>query len=117
MVRSYIRMYEQSGWMPRDPTVDGPGVWMIGNHSAALIADTYAKGYTGFDAEKAYEGIRKNATQATVLPWRLGPLTPLDRVYQERGFFPALAKGETETSPDVTLGAAPGRLRDARKQL
>jgi predicted alpha-1,2-mannosidase len=94
-------MYEQDGWMPRDPTVGGPGVWMIGNHSAALIADTYAKGYTGFNAEKAYEGIRKNATQATVLPWRLGPLTPLDRVYQERGFFPALAKGETETSPDV----------------
>jgi predicted alpha-1,2-mannosidase len=101
MVRSYIRMYEQSGWMPRDPTVGGPGIWMIGNHSAAFIADTYAKGYTDFDAEKAYEGIRKNATQATVLPWRLGPLTPLDRVYQEQGFFPALARGETEASPDV----------------
>ena len=109
MVRSYVRMYEQDGWMPRDPTVDGHGVWMIGNHSAALIADTYAKGYTNFDAEKAYEGIRKNATQATVLPWRLGPLTLLDRVYQERGFFPALAKGETETSPDVS----PGERRQA----
>jgi predicted alpha-1,2-mannosidase len=109
MVRSYIRMYEQNGWMPRDPTVDGPGVWMIGNHSAALIADTYAKGYTSFDAEKAYEGIRKNATQATVLPWRMGPLTPLDRIYQEQGFLPALAKGETETSPDVS----PGERRQA----
>jgi predicted alpha-1,2-mannosidase len=102
MVRSYVRMYEQGGWMPRDPTVEGPGDWMIGNHSASLIADTYAKGYTEFDAEKAYEGIRKNATQATVLPWHAGPLTPLDRVYQERGYFPALAKGEMETSPDVT---------------
>ncbi len=102
MVRSYIRMYEQNGWTPRDPTVAGPGVWMIGNHAASLIADTYAKGLTDFDAEKAYEGIRKNATQATVLPWRLGPLTPLDRIYQEQGFFPALAKGETETSPDVS---------------
>ncbi|MGO8785894.1 MAG: GH92 family glycosyl hydrolase [Terriglobia bacterium] len=101
MVSSYIRMYEQSGWMPRDPTVGGPGEWMIGNHSASLIADTYAKGYTDFDAEKAYEGIRKNATQGTVLPWRLGPLTPLDRIYQERGYLPALAKGEAETSPDV----------------
>lgn len=109
MVRSYIRMFEQSGWMPRDPTVGGPGVWMIGNHSAALIADTYAKGYTDFDAEKAYEGIRKNATQATVLPWRLGPLTLLDRIYQEQGFFPALAKGEAETSADVY----PGERRQA----
>jgi predicted alpha-1,2-mannosidase len=109
MVRSYIRMYQQNGWMPRDPTVGGPGVWMIGNHSASLIADTYAKGYTNFDVEEAYEGIRKNATQATVLPWRLGPLTPLDQVYQERGFLPALAKGETETSPDVS----PGERRQA----
>ena len=102
MVRSYIRMYEQGGWMPRDPTVEGAGVWMIGNHSASLIADTYAKGYTAFDLEKAYEGIRKNATQATVIPWHAGPLTPLDQVYQDRGYFPALAKGDTETSPDVT---------------
>ena len=88
--------------MPRDPTIEGPGDWMIGNHSASLIADTYAKGYTEFDAEKAYEGIRKNATQATVLPWHAGALTPLDRIYQERGYFPALAKGEKESSPDVT---------------
>jgi len=44
-----------------------------------------------------------------VLPWRLGPLTPLDRVYQERGFLPALAKGEVETSPDVS----PGERRQA----
>ena len=55
--------------------------------------------------------------QATVLPWRMGPLTPLDRIYQERGYLPALAKGELETSPDVTLGATAGRLRNARKQL
>ena len=102
MVRSYVRMYEQGGWMPRDPTAEGSGNWMIGNHAASLIADTFTKGYTDFDVEKAYEGIRKNATQATVLPWRLGPLTPLDKIYQERGYFPALAKGEAETSPDVT---------------
>ena len=101
MIRSYVRMYEQSGWMPRDPTVEGPGTWMMGNHSAALIADSYAKGYRDFDVEKAYEGIRKNATEATVLPWRMGGLTPLDRFYQENGFFPALARGEKETSPEV----------------
>ena len=88
MVRSYVRMYEQGGWMPRDPTAEGSGNWMIGNHAASLIADTFTKGYTDFDVEKAYEGIRKNATQAAVLPWRLGPLTPLDKIYQERGYFP-----------------------------
>ena len=97
MVRSYIRMYEQSGWMPSFPTIAGDQAVMIGHHSSALIADTYAKGYRDFDVEKAYEGMKKNAMESTMLPWRRGPLTELDRVYLEKGFFPALAKGEKET--------------------
>jgi predicted alpha-1,2-mannosidase len=46
--------------------------------------------------------MKKNATQATMIPWHSGPLTSLDRVYLDKGFFPALAKGETETVPEVT---------------
>ncbi|MCX6619498.1 MAG: GH92 family glycosyl hydrolase [Acidobacteria bacterium] len=101
MVRSYVRMYEQSGWLPSFPGVGGDRPVMIGHHAAALIADTYMKGYRDFDAAAAYAGMRKNATEATVLPWRRGPQTELDRVYQEQGFFPALAKGETETVKEV----------------
>jgi predicted alpha-1,2-mannosidase len=101
MVRSYIRMYEQSGWLPSFPSVAGDQAVMIGHHSSALIADTYAKGYRDFDVEKAYEGMKKNAMEATMLPWRRGPLTELDHVYQEKGFFPALAKGEKETVREV----------------
>ncbi|HUB32827.1 MAG TPA: GH92 family glycosyl hydrolase [Bryobacteraceae bacterium] len=101
MVRSYIRMYEQSGWMPSFPSVGGERAVMIGHHSTALIADVYAKGYRAFDIEKAYEGMRKNATEATMLPWRRGPLTALDKVYFEKGFFPALAKGEAENVAEV----------------
>ena len=101
MVRSYIRMFEQSGWMPSFPSVAGEQVPMIGHHAAELILDTYVKGYHDFDLGRAYEAVRKNATQATLLPWSRGPLTSLDRVYFEKGFFPALAKGETETVPEV----------------
>ena len=101
MVRSYIRMYEQSGWMPSFPSIAGDGAVMIGHHSAAFITDTYMKGYRDFDAEKAYAGMKRNAMEATILPWRRGPLTELDRVYQEKGFFPALAKGEKETVKEV----------------
>ena len=36
-----------------------------------------------------------------MLPWRRGPLTELDKVYLEKGFFPALAKGETESVQEV----------------
>ena len=102
MIRSYLRMYEQSGWLPSFPSVAGDQEVMIGHHAASLIADAYAKGYRDFDLNLAYAAMRKNATEATMLPWRRGPLTSLDKVYFEKGFFPALAKGEIETVPEVT---------------
>lgn len=102
MVRSYIRMYQQSGWMPSFPSVNGDQAVMIGHHADQLILDTYAKGYRDFDVQTAYAGMRKNATEATLLPWSHGPLTTLDRTYFDKGFFPALASGEKETIPQVT---------------
>jgi len=102
MIRSYIRMYQQSGWMPSFPSVAGEQAVMIGHHADALILDAYAKGYRDFDIAEAYAGMRKNATEATMLPWSRGPLTDLDRVYFDKGFFPALAYGEKETEPRVT---------------
>jgi len=102
MVRSYLRMYEQSGWLPSFPSVAGEQAVMIGHHAAAFVLDVYAKGYRDFDIEEAYSAIRKNATEATMLPWSRGPLTNLDRVYFEKGFFPALDWGQNETVPQVT---------------
>jgi predicted alpha-1,2-mannosidase len=102
MVRSYVRMYEQSGWLPSFPSVAGDQAVMIGHHAAPFILDVYAKGYRDFDVEKAYSAIRKNATEATMLPWNRGPLTSLDHVYFEKGFFPALGWGQNETVPEVT---------------
>ncbi len=37
-----------------------------------------------------------------MLPWSRGPLTNLDRVYFDKGFFPALSYGAKETEPQVT---------------
>ena len=102
MVRSYIRMYEQSGWMPSFPSVAGDQQVMIGHHAAPMILDLYQKGYRDFDVEEAYAAIKKNATQTSLLPWNRGPLTSLDRVYFDKGYFPALARGERETVAAVT---------------
>ena len=102
MIRSYLRMYEQSGWLPSFPSAAGEQAVMIGHHAAAYILDAYMKGYRDFDVEEAYQALRKNATQATMLPWKRGPLTSLDHVYFDKGFFPALAAGQTETVPEVT---------------
>jgi predicted alpha-1,2-mannosidase len=102
MIRSYLRMYEQSGWLPSFPSAAGDQEVMIGHHAASFIVDAYAKGYRDFDLGLAYSAMRKNATEATMLPWRRGPSTTLDKVYFDKGFFPALKKGESETVPEVT---------------
>lgn len=102
MVRSYIRMYEQSGWMPSFPSVAGDQQVMIGHHASPMILDLYSKGYRDFDVQQAYAAMKKNATETTLLPWNRGPLTSLDKVYFDKGFFPALAWGEKETVPAVT---------------
>lgn len=97
MIQSYIRMYEQSGWVPGFPQFYGEFSAMIGFHSAALVWDTYQKGVRNFDVEKAYEGLKKNATKATMVPWRSGEMCSLDSFYVENGFYPALAENEKET--------------------
>jgi predicted alpha-1,2-mannosidase len=96
-IQSYVRMYQQSGWMPSFPILYGDNPCMNGHHSAAIIADAYFKGIRNFDIQKAYEGLRKNAMEATMLPWRNGPMCVLDTFYLKNGFYPALCIGEKET--------------------
>jgi predicted alpha-1,2-mannosidase len=101
MIQSYIRMYEQSGWMPSFPQAFGDMGGMIGHHQAAIIADAWLKGVRDYDINKAYEGLLKNAMQGTMLPWREGPASVLDDFYRKHGYFPALDPGVPETIKEV----------------
>jgi len=101
MLRSYIRMYEQSGWMPTFPILWGDNPCMNGFHSTIIFLDAYRKGIRDFDFQTAYAGARKNAVEATMLPWRNGPACSLDTFYYNKGWYPALHPGETETVPLV----------------
>ncbi len=103
MVRSYIRMSQQVGWVPSFPSIAGDQAVMIGHHAVSFILDAYAKGYRDFDVNAAYDELRKTLTQRTIIPWAHGPLTDIDRTYFDKGFFPALAWGEKETVPQVTV--------------
>lgn len=100
-IQSYVRMYEQSGWMPSFAVLWGDHPCMNGNHAAAWIADAWFKGVRDFDLETAYAGLRKNSLEATLLPWRNGPKCALDDFYHENGYFPALPPGVEETEPLV----------------
>ncbi|MBO9632727.1 MAG: GH92 family glycosyl hydrolase, partial [Chitinophagaceae bacterium] len=101
MLQSYVRMYQQSGWMPTFPVLFGDHACMNGFHSSISFLDAYRKGITDFDVNTAYEGMRKNATDATMIPWINGPKTTLDDFYHQNGWFPALHPGEKETEPRV----------------
>ncbi|MCE1199886.1 MAG: GH92 family glycosyl hydrolase [Marinilabiliales bacterium] len=97
MLQSYVTMYEQGGWMPQFPLVFMDDPAMNGFHSSITLLDGYRKNIRNFDANKAFEGMLKNATSATMLPWKNGPKCRLDSFYREKGFYPALWPGQTET--------------------
>ncbi|HLZ87112.1 MAG TPA: GH92 family glycosyl hydrolase [Puia sp.] len=101
MLQSYVRMYKQSGWMPTFPVLFGDYACMNGFHSSVTFLDAWRKGLRNFDSNTAYEGMRKNAVEATLLPWRNGPATALDTFYRTNGWFPALHPGEKESVPQV----------------
>jgi len=97
MLQSYVTMYEQGGWLPQFPLVFKDDPAMNGFHSTVALLDGYRKGIRNFDVTKAYEGMLKNATSATMLPWRNGTKCILDTFYREKGFYPALWPGQSET--------------------
>lgn len=108
-LQSYARMYQQWGWVPQFPELtewggdwfegasrDWHGEPMIGNHVASIAAEAIRKGVVDFDIETLYEGLRKNALEGTLVPWRTGKAREIDEFYHKNGFFPALAPGEDE---------------------
>jgi len=96
-LQSFVRMYEQSGWMPTFAVLWGNHECMTGNPIAPWTADAWAKGITNFDVAAAYAGMKKNSVEGTWLPWRRGPKSSLDDFLAEHGYMPALKPGEKET--------------------
>ncbi|MCX6335665.1 MAG: GH92 family glycosyl hydrolase, partial [Bacteroidia bacterium] len=102
ILNSYTLMYEQSGWMPTFPQLQGNQMGMNAYHSSAIFIDGYRKGLKDYNVEKAYEGIKKNLMEGTFIPWRQGtPRRPIDDFLHENGYFPGLHPGEKETEPQM----------------
>ena len=95
-LESYLRMYKESGWLPRFPYLGGNAPCMLGHHTVSILAESMKKGVE-FDYELAYEAAYKNATKRTMLPWRDGEAEELTQCYFEKGFFPGLEEDEEET--------------------
>ena len=68
MIESYVRMYEQSGWLPSFPSAAGEQAVMIGHHAASFILDAYSKGYRDFDVERTQDGIEQERRAIEIDP-------------------------------------------------
>ncbi|MBR4130129.1 MAG: GH92 family glycosyl hydrolase [Bacteroidaceae bacterium] len=103
IIESYLRMAEQMGtkWMPTFPEMTGDTRRMNSNHGVAMVADALWKGLN-VDAERGFEYCRKGIEEKTLAPWCGKPAGDgIDKFYKEKGYIPALAKGEEETDPNV----------------
>ncbi|MGM9478902.1 GH92 family glycosyl hydrolase [Pedobacter sp. GSP4] len=101
MLNAYVAMYQQSGWVPTFPVLFGDNPCMNGFHSTIVFLDAYNKGLKNYDVQKAYEGMKKNADEATMMPWKNGKKGALEDFYYAKGYIPALKPGEKETDTAV----------------
>ncbi|WP_264551998.1 GH92 family glycosyl hydrolase [Flavobacterium sp. N2038] len=63
IVKSFLAIYEQQGRLPVWHLMGNETNTMNGNHSIAVIADAYLKGYRDYDVALAYEAMKKTAMQ------------------------------------------------------
>ena len=82
MVKSMLRIYDESGWLPKWELNATETTTMVGDPAGIIITDTYLKGIRDFDVEKAYEAMLKSADQVENNPLRPG----LDD-YLEKGYL------------------------------
>ena len=63
IINSMLVQYDQYGLLPIWPLCNSETNCMIGYHSIPVIVDAYLKGIGGFDAQKAFEAMKKSAMQ------------------------------------------------------
>jgi predicted alpha-1,2-mannosidase len=61
MVNTMLAIYKQQGKLPVWHLMGNETNTMVGNPAITVIADAYLKGFKGFDAELAFEAMKKSA--------------------------------------------------------
>lgn len=81
MVKSMLAMYDENKWLPKWELNSTETFTMVGDPASVVIADTYLRGITDFDIEKAYKAMLKGATQI-----KNNPLRPGLKEYINKGY-------------------------------
>jgi predicted alpha-1,2-mannosidase len=85
IIRAMLNVYDEAGWIPKWANPHETNV-MIGTHGDSVIADAYMKGIRGYDVQKAYAAIRKDATESGTGIFRARPGI---QDYIKLGYVPA----------------------------
>ena len=93
-----LDMYRDGGLIPRGHTCGDYAYCMIGDPSAPVFAAAYNKGIRNYDAELAYEGLRKNALPGGIrdhagYEFATNACGGGMKYYVERGYVPEGIKG------------------------
>ena len=72
MINSMLQIYDENGWLPKWELNSTETFTMVGDPASVVIADTYLRGLTDFDVEKAYQAMIKGATDTVNNPLRPG---------------------------------------------
>ena len=81
MINSMLEMYEENRWLPKWELNSTETFTMVGDPASVVIADSYLRGLTNFDVEKAYKAMIKGATDTIN-----NPLRPGLKEYIEKGY-------------------------------
>jgi predicted alpha-1,2-mannosidase len=119
ILRGWTNAFRQGGWFPNWPS-PGYREGMVGSHLEAVVADAWTKGVRAFDAQVAFQAMRKNGTVAgTSAHGREGL-----RHYLDFGYVPSdsLAYATSRTLEYAygdfaiaTMATALGHREDARR--
>lgn len=91
-VNSLIENGEAQGFIPIWALWGKDNYCMVGNHGVAVLAEAYRKGFRGFDAERAFQVMKRTQTESHKLKsdWE---------TYMKYGYFPTdLIRAESVSS-------------------
>ena len=91
-VRSLVSFAESEGHLPIWGLCGRDNYCMVANHAVSIVAEAYHKGFRDFDADRAFEAIKRTQTVSH-------PLKSNWEVYTKYGYFPTdLTEAESVSS-------------------
>lgn len=100
MIKSMLQVYDESGWLPKWELNATETTTMVGDPAGIVIADSYLRGITDFDVEKAYEAMTKSAEQL-----ENNLLRPGLKDYLEKGYLTTstTSSGSVSTTQEYNI--------------